>query len=358
MRLAAAILLIAAPVVVADEPKLIIKPDAFPTLVNPKCSHCVDEAKRRQDELKDNDRVLCWTRGKYDGGAIPFRMFLNAYPVISDTYGVFVHDPDAGYARGFKASVDFTFHGWRNGVMVMKHKDGTLFSCLSGVAFGGPRKGEILASWPTLVSDWGWVMKNYPGTVAYHMYEKYKPVDLPAKSNDDSLKSRSQVDKRLPAEEIVLGVEQPAPRSRPRAYRIADLEKVGKFAAIADSFECGTQVVILWQASTRTATAYRPLAYKFKPATKLSELGEVEDTKFGLEIEADGKSETAPFVDKKTGSRFDIAGRGSEGELKGYCLDAVPSLQVKWFAWSAEYRTTICEPVEKGPMLLKPHLLP
>ena len=31
----------------ADEPKVIAKPDAFPTLVNPNCSHCVDEAKRR-----------------------------------------------------------------------------------------------------------------------------------------------------------------------------------------------------------------------------------------------------------------------------------------------------------------------
>ena len=62
----------------------------------------MDEAKRRKDELKDDDRVLCWTRGKYDGGAIPFRFFLNPYRVISDTYGVFVYDPDAGYARGFE----------------------------------------------------------------------------------------------------------------------------------------------------------------------------------------------------------------------------------------------------------------
>ena len=140
MRFAIAAFLFAASMVLAEEPRLIVKPDAFPTLVNPKCSHCVDEAKRRKDELKDDDRVLCWTRGKYDGGAIPFRMFLNAYPVISDTYGVFVYDSDAGYARGFKASVDFSFHGWRNGVMVMKHKDGTLYSCLSGRAFDGPGK--------------------------------------------------------------------------------------------------------------------------------------------------------------------------------------------------------------------------
>src|SRR3954452_6387414 len=99
--------------------------DAYQTLVNPKCSHCRIEAVRRASELRGDDRVLCWIRGYSDGGAIPIRFFLNSYRVISDSYGVFVYDPDAGYARGFAPSYDFTFFGWRNGVMVMKNKDGT-----------------------------------------------------------------------------------------------------------------------------------------------------------------------------------------------------------------------------------------
>jgi hypothetical protein len=92
--------------------KLIARPEAFKTLVNPACSHCIDEAKRRGSELRADDRVLCWIRGYSDGGAIPYRFFLNPYRVISDKYGVFVHDPDAGYARGFAPSLDFRFrHG-------------------------------------------------------------------------------------------------------------------------------------------------------------------------------------------------------------------------------------------------------
>src|SRR5437867_2559917 len=79
------VLLAVVAAVPAEAPKLIEAPDDFPTLVNPNCSHCKDEAKRRQAELKDDDRVLCWIRGKYDGGAIPFRFFLNRYRVISDT---------------------------------------------------------------------------------------------------------------------------------------------------------------------------------------------------------------------------------------------------------------------------------
>src|SRR5439155_262101 len=190
----------------AEEPKLIVKPEAFQTLVNPMCSHCRDEAKRRASELKDDDRVLCWIRGKYDGGAIPFRFFLNRYPVISDTYGVFVHDAGAGFARGFAPSLDFTFHGWRNGVLVIKHKDGTLYSALSGRAFAGPKKGTRLEAVPTLQSDWGWWLKHYPDTVAYHLYPKYKPVAAPARPNAASLKSRGKADPRLPADERVLGV--------------------------------------------------------------------------------------------------------------------------------------------------------
>ena len=146
------------------QPRLIAQPDAFKTLVNPMCSHCRDEAKRRAEDLKSGDRVLCWIRGYSDGGAIPYRFFLNPYRVISDTYGVFVYDPDAGYARGFTASLDFRFHGWRNGVMVMKHKDGTLYSCLTGIAFDGPRKGDKLKAAPTLVSDWGRTRRRWRTT--------------------------------------------------------------------------------------------------------------------------------------------------------------------------------------------------
>src|SRR5579884_277932 len=201
--LSAVLLLLTACVIVAaeppKEPPLIEMPDAFQTLVNPNCSHCKDEAKRRAGDLRADDRVLCWTRGYSDGGAIPFRFFLNTYRVISDSYGVFAYDPDAGFARGYLPSYQFRFHGWRNGVMVMKHKDGTLYSTLSGVAFAGPKKGTRLTPIPTVVSDWGFWLEHYPNAVAYHMFDKYKPVELPTVLNKDSQASRGPSDPRLAA---------------------------------------------------------------------------------------------------------------------------------------------------------------
>ena len=342
MRTLAALLFLTS-LSIAAEPRLVIKPDAFATLVNPNCSHCVDEAKRRKDELKDADPVLMWTRGKYDGGSVPFRFFLNPYRVISDTYGVFVYDPDAGFARGFTASVDFRFHGWRNGVMVMKHKDGTLYSCLTGLAFDGPRKGERLTPWPTVVTDWGWTMNHYPTGVAYHMFDKYKPTELPTTANSDSVNSRSDADKRLPADEIVLGV-YPGGRANPRVFRL-DFGDV-KAAIRNDVFECGRKVVVLYQADGHLASAYEPKAERREPVKVLSVEGKVLESK-DVTLKANGDS-AAPFIDEGTGSRFDAVGRCVEGTLKGWTLIPYDSVKVKWFAWAAEHpNTTISQVAAK-----------
>jgi hypothetical protein len=293
-------------------------------LVNPVCSHCREEALRRGGELLAKDRVLCWVRGKYDGGAIPYRFFLNPYRVISDTYGVFVYDPDAGYARGFAPSLDFKFHGWRNGVLVMKHKDGTLYSCLSGVAFEGPNKGARLPPVPTLVSDWNFWLDRYPGTVAYQMVAKYRPVPLPAKVHQDSCKSRGPLDRRMDAATPVLGVTH---GKEARAYPLHALLGAG---LIRDTIG-GKAVVVLWFAPTRTAAAYQPLASP--PEGNAARPRAVT-------LEVDREVAEAPFVDKETGSRWDIAGRAVAGELKGWTLAWLDGTQVKWFAWAAEYPKT------------------
>jgi hypothetical protein len=313
------------------DPHLVAKPDAHKTLVNPDCSHCRDEAKRRANELRDADPVLCWirdTKGKYNGGAIPVRFFLNPYRVISDSYGVFVYDPDAGYARGFAPSYDFSFYGWRNGVMVMKHKDGTLYSCLSGIAFAGPRKGHRLEPVPTITSRWGSWLKHYPDSVAYHMYEKYQAVELPVGSNPDSQKSRLPSDKRLPANTEVLGI----------------VDGTGALAipirSLAESLPAtaqlnGRPLGIFHDRATNTAVAYRPVAVP--PAGKQGEPR-------SLHLFRDTSAVGGPIADKDTRSHWDIAGRAIDGPLKDWTLEWVDSVQTRWFAWAAEHpRTAIYE---------------
>jgi RNA polymerase sigma factor (sigma-70 family) len=304
---------------------LIARPEAFPTLVGPvECSHCRTEAQRRAGDLRDDDRVLCWTRGYSDGGAIPFRFFLNPYRVISDKYGVFVYDPDAGFARGFAASLEFRFHGWRNGVMALRHADGTLYSSLSGRAFDGPRKGDRLRPVETLVSDWGFWLRAYPRTVAYTMLDKYQPVELPTRVDHDSCASRGPFDKRLAGTTPVLGVVEGA---NARAYPLALLARAGLLRDVVD----GRPRLLLWFGPTRTAAAYRPTA---------SPPGGDARPPLPVTIELDLPGTAAPFIDKETGSRWDVTGRAVEGERKGWTLTWLDGVQVKWFAWAAEHPET------------------
>jgi len=345
-----------------SEPNVLAKPDAFETLVNPSCSHCRDEAKRRAGELKSDDRVLAWTRGYSEGGAIPIRFFLAPYRVISDSYGVFVYDPDAGFARGYAPSYEFRFHGWRDGVMVMKHKDGTLFSTLTGLAFEGPRKGTRLQPIPTVVSNWGSWLEHYPNAVAYHMFDKYQPKEIPTTVNPDSLATRRKSDPRLETDCSVLGVWT---GKSARAYPIDGLNRVG---FIADEID-GQPLVVLWEPMTQTASAYRPIASqprKFlgprpdatgvsKPdAGSLLPPGAAPLPPRSLTLHAAAGAAGGPFEDAETKSQWDVAGRCVKGELLGWTLEWVDSVQVKWFAWSAEYPQTSIHGAQSQPAPTKP----
>jgi hypothetical protein len=303
---------------------LVAKPDAFPPLVNPASSHCKDEAKRRSD-LTEYDRVLAWTRGPFDGGAIPLRFFLNPNRVISDTHGVFVYDPDAGYARGFEPSPDFRFHGWRNGIMVMKHADGTLYCCLSGVAFDGAKKGTRLKPIPTVMTDWGPWLKQYPNAFAYQMLPQFKATDLPYKPNPSSVQTRGPADARMAPDAYVLGVFD---GHRSFAWRLNTRPKDGAETATIDG------KLLLWHGATFTAAAYKPLAV----AADASGARPVTLRKTTWDPRSVGPA--APFKDDETGSKWDVTGRCVEGQLQGSTLEPVDAVQAKWFAWAAEYPTT------------------
>jgi hypothetical protein len=248
------------------------------------------------------------------------RFFLNTYRILDDGWGLFVYDPDGGFARGFApGGGPFRFHGWRNGVMVMKSRDGTLYSGLTGIAFDGPKKGSRLQPEPTLVSDWGFWRKRYPQSVAFTMYDKYKPSDLPAKVDEDSRKSRAPVDGRLPADTMVLGVWD---GKHARAYPLDVLKKAGVIHDRAN----GQPRLLLWYGPTRTAAAYR------QPFGTSGVRGDV-----GWLFRVDRKAEAAPFVDKRLGLHWDITGRSVNGGPRLIWMDSV---QVKWFAWAAEYPQT------------------
>jgi hypothetical protein len=305
-------------------PPVIAKPDAFEAILHPNCSHCLIEAERRKDELRSDDPVLCWLQVQADGyindGAVPLRFFLSRHRILDDGWGLFVYDPDAGFARGFApGGGPFRFHGLRNGVMVIKSGDGTIYSSLSGMAFNGPQKGHRLQPEPTLVTEWGFWRKRYPQAVAFTMYDKYKPVDLPTVVDEDSRRSRKPPDDRLPADTMVLGVWD---GNGARAYPLDALEKAG----VVHETVNGQPRLVLWYGPTKTAAAYR------QPWGTSGLQGDA-----GWIFHVDREQPAAPFVDKRLGLHWDITGRPQEG---GPRLVWMESVAVKWFAWAAEYPDT------------------
>ena len=169
------------------------------------------------------------------------------------------------------------------------------------------------------------------------MFEKYQPIDTPAKNEPDSLRSRGKIDPRLPADEPVVGVFGPAVR----AYRTSDVAKAGLVTE-----EVGWEkIVVLWEPLTRTAAAYRLVASpprKFKgPQPDHTGVSPPDESVVATESRRlTFRLASGHFVDAESNSSWDVAGRCVAGQLKGWTLEWIDSVQVKWFAWAAEHPET------------------
>lgn len=295
-------------------------------LTEPPCSYMA--VQQTKDLVRADDRCIAWLRGKHNGGAAPLRHFLAGPRVVNDTYGLFFYDPEGGYVAAYQKDYGYRLHGWRNGVMVVQHEDGTLFSALSGLAFAGPRTGHQLQRVPSYVTAWGAWLLMHPESTAYDLFDgkRYPLVELPTAPNEVSVRSRGRPDPRLPPETMVLGVRVgnacvafPLAGLPPRAVM---QDKVGDWT-----------ISVLWLAATDSATAYRAV----KDGTLLA-------------LQPDPVApDVAPFRDTNTGTRWSMAGRAIDGLLRGHELTWVDSIQCRWFAWSAEYpHTTVHQPAAPG----------
>jgi hypothetical protein len=286
----------AVPAAASEAPRDVLpKPGLFKALTEPPCSYC--STQNRKGFIKPNDRVVAWLRGAHNGGAAPLRYFLAAPRVLNDTYGLFFYDADGDYVTAFTKDYGYEFYGWRGGVMVVRSKDGTLWSALTGVAFDGPQKGKRLQRIPSFVTDWGHWLMLHPESTAYDLFDgnKYALAELPAVMNSAAAKNMGKVDPRLAPLALIVGVE------------------------------AGTEpVAVFWYGPTRTSVAW---SAKLEERTLTFRASE-------------SAPETAPFQDKETGTRWTLAGRGVDGPLKGKELTWVNSVQCRWYAWAAEYPDT------------------
>lgn len=306
-------------VVHGDEPerRFVLNPDLFTPLTEPPCSYC--STQHRKGLVRDDDLVLAWIRGAHNGGAIPVRHFLAGPRIINDTYGLFFYDPDGGYIAAYEKDYGYTFHGWRGGVMVVKARDGTLFSALTGLAIDGPAKGKRLKRIPSLTTQWGHWRMLHPESTVYDLFDgkKYVVTDLPATMNPEAEKSIGTVDSRLQAGRLIHGIEV---GEQTKAYALDEaLERACFSDRVGDK-----DVAVFWYGPTRSSVAFE---------------ARLDGQKLSFYAD-DISPETAPFKDKETGTRWTLAGRGIDGPLRGKELTWVPGLQAKWYAWSSEHPQT------------------
>jgi hypothetical protein len=300
----------------AQQPEL-FKPGAFPALTEPPCSYC--STQQRKNLIRADDRVIAWLRGAHNGGAFPVRFFLSGPRVVNDTYGLFFYDPDGGYVAAYEKDYGYAFLGWRGGVMVVRGRDGTVWSALSGEALDGPRKGDRLKRIPSLLTDWGTWLMLHPESTTYDLFDgkKYASVDPPKAMSAEAKATMGTPDARLAPEAMVLGVEGAAGT---RAYPLPEaIER----ACFMDELD-GQPIAVFWYGPSRTAAAFRAASGGRR-----------------LTFYADAISpETAPFKDKETETRWTLAGRGVDGPLRGQELEWMPSIACRWYAWAAVHPKT------------------
>lgn len=298
----------------ASQDRIVVKPSLFQALTEPPCSYCSTE--HRKGLIRNDDRVVAWLRAAHNGGAVSLRHFLSGPRVINDTYGLFFYDPDGGYVAAYEKDYGYKFHGWNNGVMIVKGPDGSLWSALSGICFDGPKEGQRLKRIPSMVTDWGYWLMLHPESTAYDLFDgnKYTVMPLPKEMSKEAEQTMGEVDPRLKPTANVLGVEVDG---RTKVYPIDD---AGRRACFNDSL-ADQQIAVFWYQPTRTAVAF---------SRELD--GQT------LTFYADSISpESAPIKDRETGTRWTLAGRAVDGPLRGEELNWVSSVQCRWYAWAAEY---------------------
>lgn len=307
--------------IVSDRSEILLKPGLYTPLTEPPCSYCVNQNLKQL--ILPSDPVLAWIRGDHNGGAMPLRHFISGTRVVNDTYGLFFFDPDGGYVSSFEKDYGYQFEGWRGGVMIVKGKDGTLYSGLTGIAFDGPQTGKKLRRVPSFTTTWSHWLMLHPESTAYDLFDgkKYTVTELPTAMSPDALATIGKVDPRLEKFQSVLGVESEGSGSE-TALAFA-LPTQSDRACAMDQVD-GQSVAMFWYGPTQTAVAF----YATVDGQEL--------TFYADEI----SPETAPFKDKQTGTRWSLAGRGIDGKLRGKELEWAPSVQCKWYAWSHEYPAT------------------
>ncbi len=213
----------------------------------------------------------------------------------------------------------------------------SLWSHFTSQALAGVLTGERLATFPVSVVSWAeWRSAHPSGRVlsrdtgfdrdyGRNPYPGYDDVDSPPFLFD------GEVDGRLVAKERIVGIGLDRD---PIAVRLAPLSDRGVLVV-----KVGGESLTVWHLS---GTSSALDAGDVSGGRDIGATGvfvpKVDGRSLTFERDRDG------FVDRETGTTWDIFGRGASGPLRDKQLEAVDHVDTFWFAWAAYQPETRLEP--------------
>lgn len=316
-----------------DELEVNIRRDGIPSIDNPRFVSVVDAS----DWIGKNEPVILVQLGT-DARAYPLQV-LTWHEIVNDRIGttpiVVTFCPLCYSALAFDRRIDgdeyhFGVSGMlRHSDMVMFDREShSLWQQISGEAIVGTHNGISLTPIPAQIISFdqfksafadGLVLSKETGfkrSYGRNPYEGYDDI------NERPWLFRGPFDDRLPPMEKVVGVFTPTTQ---KAYPHSITRKLG---VISDEFD-NHPIVVFHTANGATS------------ALDLSAIGDsrnIGSTGVYSSVLADGQLLTFirkndQFVDRQTGSTWNIAGLAVEGQLKGTKLQSIPHGDIFSFAW-------------------------
>lgn len=201
----------------------------------------------------------------------------------------------------------------QQGVFTMRDDaTGTLWNHLDGKAVQGQLKGARLPMIALQQTTWEAWRAEHPNTTVLAFNTTWQRHYQLVPIGEFAIDEARFGDGRLPANELVLGVES---NDSFRGYQFSTLKTAG---GVVNDALGGRPIVAAYHSTTGNAMAYSR---------------RVGGTEITFRLAQDGGR---PLIeDAATGSRWTIGGQPVSGPLATAPLEFVPSIITEWYGWSA-----------------------
>ncbi|AXT86811.1 hypothetical protein C6I20_07260 [Aeromicrobium sp. A1-2] len=307
-------------------------PDGIPPIDEPKFESAADV-----DWLEDEEPVLSLTVGG-ETRAYPLRV-MTWHEIVNDEVGgepvAVTYCPLCNSGVAFLRTVpdrgvlSFGTSGmlFADNLVMYDRQTESLWPQLTGQASVGVLTGTQLEAIPMGTVAWGDFVAAAP---AAKVLSRDTGFDRPYGTNpyagyDDPSGELlfglpGEVDTRLPVKERVIGISDDAAH-----VAVLRSSLVGEAPL---EVTVGEREVVLWHLPGQTSALD---ADTIAGGDEIGTVGVFSPVLDGQELHF--KAGSDGFVDRETGSEWNILGRATAGKLKGSVLDAVRHLDTFWFAW-------------------------